>query len=106
MDLNSSSEKVVAVVINCVHKQLISSESTEPELIGCNAHLIKLATKNAIEEDENISNMIQKFRRVFKHFKKSGHARAVLDQVKLNLNVFCNEHSSRDKNQDQNEKRF
>jgi hypothetical protein len=74
-------DKVVAMVTDGQSSQICSNKLLAIPYIHCSAHRIQLAIKDAMESCSNITEVLQKAKRIIKHFKKSYLANDILHKV-------------------------
>ncbi|XP_015782300.1 zinc finger BED domain-containing protein 1-like [Tetranychus urticae] len=74
------SEKIVATVTDSAANMVAAMRNFPGHHIGCTAHKINLCVNDAIEDDNELVNLIRSVRSIVTYFKQSNKATSILNQ--------------------------
>jgi len=80
------SDKIVGIAIDNAANQVLSIKLLGYKFIRCCAHTIQLAIKDGLNECQRVQEVLKKFERIVKKFKKSAPCLKTLHSVQKSMN--------------------
>ena len=79
-------DKIVAIAIDNAANQVLSIKLLGYKFVRCCAHTIQLAIKDGLNECQRVQDVLKKFERIVKKFKKSAPCLKMLHSVQKSMN--------------------